>query len=786
MIDNCSAFSPGKDNLCTVFCELFNVVPGKLGQLSEGLDRMRGAAVGRHSAKSKDPTGFEAGPGVGAAPSKASDQGIRDIRNKLAHNTLLCDDHLFEILVSCTRMLLEAIYSVAGCVVGELDTDSVKEALAEIERIQKRDLHIVPLSDSERNILHHWIQENKLLKIQNEILQEKAKGLYESRPFILKKDIEEQLVPCNQIGDNGSQGVVYKICYRDQFCHRDQLLAVKIFLETGEGKAWRRELTSLTFLTHENIVRIVYIVYENAEDPFKNQAPLGYAMELMSFSAAEIHNLRFDATPLSQGTATDEGDLSCFHILQYLSLLEQIAEALSFAHTHGVVHFDVKPHNILLNGTRSVAKLCDFGCAHKLQSDASAAIRSVNSGPKRGTATYMAPEANDLRSVPAENFKLCDVFSFGKTMGELLCRFRTAESGSRQKQIEPTLPVHFKELSELVDECTKTDPFQRPQSMSDVLCRLKSIREYFENVQTHGLFDANSFTGASKFFLDIYLCFNFPPAPGTVSRMNVMWRFWFWVFLFYAFLIIMLWFGIEACVIFVEESSRNPYSSLTCPALNSSMMPQQYALTAAAGYHGRMFVRSLNIPDIVVENRCYPMSSGARGSFLWIGNKLVAFSETNDNIYDCQRNLIYKACYDCDSKLMVYASDQTYIWSSGIPKIVSDSSDEQTYNQVVYGQPSNIPVAIVSKNLTISIYNSSHPASDPRLLITTFSRAYFLAKPMDDCNANLWQKIIFSMLIGIFLLLKCVGRHYLIQRCIIKCRYIYAKICGSYGELTDV
>ena len=714
MIDNCSAFSPDKANCCTVFCELFNVDPGKLGQLSEGLDRMRGAAVGRHSAKSKDATGLGAGPGADAAPSKTNDQGIRGIRNKLAHETLLHDDHQFEILVSCTRKLLEAICSVAGCVVGELDTDAVKESLAEIERIQKRNLHIVPLSDSERNILHHWEQENKLLKIQNEILQEKAKGLYESRPFILKKDIEEQLVLSNQIGDNGSQGVVYKICYRDQFCHRDQLLAVKMFLESGEGKAWRRELTSLTFLTHDNIVRIVYIVYENAEDPFKNQAPLGYAMELMSFSAAEIHNLRFDAAPLSQGTV--EGDLTCFHIHQYLNLLEQIAEALSFAHKHGVVHFDVKPHNILLNDTRSVAKLCDFGCAHKLQSDASAAIRSVVSVPKRGTATYMAPEANDLRSVPAENYKLCDVYSFGKTMGELLCRFQTAESGLRQN--EPTLPAHFKELSELVDECTKTVPFQRPQSMSDVLRRLK------------------------------------------------------------------LWFGIEACVIFVEESSRNPYSPLPCPALNSSMMPQQYALTAAAGYHGRMFVRSLNIPDIVVENRCYPMSSGARGSFLWIGNKLVAFSETNNNIYDCQRNLIYETCYDCDSKLMVYASDKTYIWSSGIPKIVSDSSEEQSYNQVVFGQPSNIPVAIVSKNLTISIYNSSHPASDPRLLITTFSRAYFLAKPgIDDCNTNLWQKLIFSMLIAIFLLLKCIGRHFLIQRCIIKCRYIYAKICSSYDEI---
>ena len=117
---------------------------------------------------------------------------------------------------------------------------------------------------------------------------------------------------------------------------------------------------------------------------------------------------------------------------------------------------------------------------------------------------------------------------------------------------------------------------------------------------------------------------------------------------------------------------------------------------------------------------------------------------------------------------------------------------------VSYGQPSNLPVAIVSKNLTISIYNLSHPASDPRLLITTFSRAYFLANPgMDNCNTNLWQKLIFSILIGIFLLIKFMDRNLLIHRFIIKCRYIYRKFFNalksnplrsrssitSYGEL---
>jgi hypothetical protein len=151
MIDNCSAFFPGMDKYCSVFRELFHVDQGKLGQLSEGLDRMRSAAVGRHSSKS--------------SRLNSDERCIRDIRNKLAHEVFfLQDDNEFEIIVSCSRKFLEAIYSVAGCVVGELDTDTLTKSLSEIERIQKRNIHLSPLSDSERHILHYSEQEESLLQ----------------------------------------------------------------------------------------------------------------------------------------------------------------------------------------------------------------------------------------------------------------------------------------------------------------------------------------------------------------------------------------------------------------------------------------------------------------------------------------------------------------------------------------------------------------------------------------------------------------------------------------------
>ncbi len=213
MIDNCTAFASGKDKSCAVFRELFKVDPGKLEHLVKGLDHVREAAVGRQFAKSKDPKSTDPkskdtkskDPELKDPESKdpkskdLKDLGIRDIRNKLAHESLSADDHQFEILVSCARKLLEGICSVANCVIEEFDMHCVTETLAEIERIQQRKLHIVPLSDSERDTLLHWEQqleqENESLKKKNEFLQEKAKGSYESRPLILKKKHRRAIGP---------------------------------------------------------------------------------------------------------------------------------------------------------------------------------------------------------------------------------------------------------------------------------------------------------------------------------------------------------------------------------------------------------------------------------------------------------------------------------------------------------------------------------------------------------------------------------------------------------------
>ena len=91
----------------------------------------------------------------------------------------------------------------------------------------------------------------------------------------------------------------------------------------------------------------------------------------------------------------------------------QIAEALDFAHSKGIVHRDVKPANIiLLEGNR--AKITDFGIA-KI---ASGAANLTSTGQFLGTPNYMAPE--QIKGAPVDG--RTDIFALGICLYECLTR----------------------------------------------------------------------------------------------------------------------------------------------------------------------------------------------------------------------------------------------------------------------------------------------------------------------------------------------------------------------------
>jgi len=93
-----------------------------------------------------------------------------------------------------------------------------------------------------------------------------------------------------------------------------------------------------------------------------------------------------------------------------LDTATQMAEALAFAHEHGVIHRDIKPANVVVTGQRGRIKLTDFGIAHLANSD------HTHAGQMLGSPRYMSPEQAMGREVDGHS----DIFSLGAVLYEML------------------------------------------------------------------------------------------------------------------------------------------------------------------------------------------------------------------------------------------------------------------------------------------------------------------------------------------------------------------------------
>jgi DNA-binding beta-propeller fold protein YncE len=128
-----------------------------------------------------------------------------------------------------------------------------------------------------------------------------------------------------------------------------------------------------------------------------------------------------------------------------VALLGQVAEALDAAHAAGIVHRDVKPHNIMLEGDR--AYLTDFGLAKALGDSGVLSGASV-----AGTAEYMSPEQWRGREVgPA-----ADVYSLGCVLYEAVTG--VVPYARREGEPEPRMP---RGLDRVIERAVAPEPADR-------------------------------------------------------------------------------------------------------------------------------------------------------------------------------------------------------------------------------------------------------------------------------------------------------------------------------------
>jgi len=127
-----------------------------------------------------------------------------------------------------------------------------------------------------------------------------------------------------------------------------------------------------------------------------------------------------------------------------IALLGQVAEALDTAHAAGIVHRDVKPHNVLLEGDR--AYLADFGLAKALGDS------GVEGASVVGTVEYMSPEQwRGGRVGPA-----ADVYSLGCVLYEALTGI--PPFARKEADTEPEMPEG---LDAVIERAVSKDPADR-------------------------------------------------------------------------------------------------------------------------------------------------------------------------------------------------------------------------------------------------------------------------------------------------------------------------------------
>ncbi len=160
----------------------------------------------------------------------------------------------------------------------------------------------------------------------------------------------------------------------------------------------------------------------------------------------------------------------------------QLASALDAAHSHGIVHHDVKPANVMITGPG--AMLLDFGIATLHTAEATRRERVdastvTDSGGVPGTTAYMAPEQLDGSIADPRS----DIFALGIVIYEMLVGRKPFEGGTRARMIaailehEPapltasdTIPAA---VARTVMKCLAKDPADRWQSARDLASELE-------------------------------------------------------------------------------------------------------------------------------------------------------------------------------------------------------------------------------------------------------------------------------------------------------------------------
>lgn len=257
--------------------------------------------------------------------------------------------------------------------------------------------------------------------------------------------LAERYQPVELIGTGGAASVFRAL---DRNLGRD--VAIKVFNPTtSDDDDYRRQHTETMLLSTLNHPGLVTLHDAGLQEDGSGKTTSFLVMELVD--GLDLRKL------------LKSGPLPSEHVAQ---LGADLADALAYIHSQGVIHRDVKPANILMyhsgeHETRLYPKLTDFGIARMVE-----ATHSTAHGATIGTANYLSPEQAEGTAVEPRS----DIYSLGLVLLECLTGEKAfpgpvVEAAVARLLRDPEIPESLgADWGSILTRMTARDPQARPDS----------------------------------------------------------------------------------------------------------------------------------------------------------------------------------------------------------------------------------------------------------------------------------------------------------------------------------